>query len=73
MTTFKSLGWTPAAIGCYWTRGEFSASTIRCADTSGYVLYNTSDSGTKQIAEFIEWAEVESLSDRRQNNRRKEV
>lgn len=32
-------GWTPAAVGCHWMRGEYSISTYRLyADKRGTVL-----------------------------------
>ena len=57
----KQNGWQPASVGCHWTRGEFTASTIVCGRDSGYVLIRDRET----IAEFISWQEVEQLADRR--------
>lgn len=53
-------GWTPAAVGCHWTRGRYSASTIQTADRkrSGYALY----CDRQLVAEFITWADVVKLA-----------
>jgi hypothetical protein len=53
-----AAGWKPWAVGCHWTRGEYTVSTTVCGNRSGYVLVKD----RKVIAEFITWAEVERLA-----------
>lgn len=56
-------GWIPATVGCYWTRGPYRAGTTQTGDgkRSGYVLL----CGQEELGEFLSWAEVERLADRR--------
>ena len=65
MSEREQNGWQPANVGCHWTRGEFTASTIVCGRESGYVLTRNHQETIETIAEFISWQEVEQLADRR--------
>lgn len=62
LATRESRGWKPWSVGCHWSRGDYSISTITQGDRSGYVLYRT---GGHVIAEFVTWDEAERLADRR--------
>lgn len=50
-------GWTPARVGCHWTRGPYTASTVWHNGKSGYILVKD----RRVIAEFIPWDEVNRL------------
>jgi hypothetical protein len=60
-TINKYEGWTKWAVGCHWTRGPYTVSTVRTGDgsRSGYVLVKD----RQIIAEFIPWAEVQRLTE----------
>jgi hypothetical protein len=53
-------GWIPATTGCHWRRGPFFVSTVATGDGSrrGYVVYRERE----RIAEFVDWAEVERIT-----------
>lgn len=61
MTANQYEGWTPWRVGCHWSRGPYTVSTIRTGDgsRSGYVLAKD----RQIIAEFITWAEVQRLTE----------
>lgn len=64
LTTRETRGWVLAAVGCYWTRGEYTISTIATGDGSrrGYAVYRH---GHGCLGEFLTWDEAERLAERR--------
>lgn len=62
--TFTANGFTPAAHGCHWTRGEFAVSTIRTDAQHGYTVYRNRE----RIAEFVSEEQVLALCERRKGN-----
>jgi hypothetical protein len=55
-------GWTMAAVGCHWTRGQYAISTQQGgSEPSGYVLYR---SGAGQISDrFPTFADAAAVAD----------
>lgn len=47
-------GWIPLSVGCHWTKGDFTVSTVQQGRRTGYVLYQN----RVKLAEFITWADV---------------
>lgn len=62
-------GWTRAAVGCYWTRGEFMVYTIASSDGQrrGYNVHRNRE----QLGDYLpDWSDVEYLCNRRMADRR---
>lgn len=56
-------GWTPAAVGCHWTKGNHTISTIRVENgtRSGYVVVRHPGI---VLGEFVSWDEARELADK---------
>ncbi len=60
-TTREDRGWVPAKVGCHWTRGDYTISTISQGTRSGYIVVRHPG---QELASFVSWHEAELIADR---------
>lgn len=52
-------GWIPASVGCHWTKGAYTISTISRGNRHGYAVYHN----RVQLGAFLSWDEAVALTE----------
>jgi len=56
----KRDGWTASRVGCHWTKGPYTISTISQGPRYGYAVYLQ---GVGCLASFVTWNDARSIAD----------